>query len=1053
VLYVPAVRSPFVLQPNLVSIFLLAASVTAHAQEPAPGTGDYLVHVWDTDSGLPHSTVTSVAQTPDGYLWVGTLHGGLARFDGTRFVNFHPGNTPELRSVEVQRLLVDREGTLWVGFVEGSLFSYRNGQFHFEMSDPRTPGGWLSEVVACDAEHIVLSSRAGWLFRATRRSGTNGWETLRPPDADGNSVFCEDRQGVVWYRTGDAGLAQWRDGRFARLPALPGLKSQQINALARDAAGRIWVGTEKGIAFWDQNAFVSMTPTNGEPEFAVRQMSFCADGGVWVRTDGRLRKALSRRWLAEAKPWDDHFGPSPRPLAMFGDAHGGVWLSHYGSGLWQVDEAGQVARIGEEQGLPSGLVGCWFEDHEGNIWAGPWGGGLVRLRKRAFHLVWPAELQPERVVQSVCEDRGGAIWLGTSEGALLSWRNGVFRDLAPPVEANWSRDCTVCPEAAGGLWVGTVHNGVWLLEDGQFRRPFPSSAVHTVARALCVDHKGQLWVGSEYGLFCWQTNSLTRFSAKEGFGPGYVLSIAEAEEGDLWVGMANAELRHLRNGRFEHYGLQGGGGDIRFWALLPETNGVVWIGTLGGGLLRFQHGDFTRYTTDAGLPNEHVSQILADGRGQLWLGTRAGIARVNKEALEQFAAGRRKSVPFVTYGKFDGLPSTECSGGFQPGCWRGQDGRLWFTTVKGVVWTRPDEVPSNPLPPPVHIEEVWVDGQRVQPANHPVADNGRPGGETAGTVVTRGFEVGGGRHYLEFHFAALSFTAPDKIRFRWRLGGLERDWVEGGDKRSVSYSFLPPGDYRFQVRACNNDGVWNEAGDALALKVLPYFWQTWWFRLGCTSAALALLGLAYSVRVARIRALERMRLRIARDLHDEVGANLASIALLAQVMEKQPAPADASLIRNIASQTVDTLRDIVWFIDPAHDRLADLVTRMNETASAMLQRVPYHFEQRGDMRSGPLPLEFRRNVLPIFKEALHNALKHAQATEVHILVQRSAGLFEFRVCDNGQGFQEGSRYPGNGLKNMRRRAADLGGQLEITSRPGHGCAIQLTVALTQMRDW
>ena len=1042
-----SVRNLLVAYLNLALLGALFVGLSAMAQSPDASPEDYLVDVWDTDSGLPHSTVTSIVQTPDGYLWLGTLHGGLARFDGVRFVNFHPGNTPELDDAEVQRLLVDAEGTLWIGFVKGEQFSYRQGQFRHERGDSGTPGSWLNQLVATHPDRIVMSSYAGRLFRADRQTGTNRWQTLVPPDANLLSAFCEDPEGGIWYRTLDAGLAQFKNGRFQRLTDLPGLKSRIINTVARDPTGRIWVGTDKELAVWDGLGFVTMTPTNGQAEIAVQQLAFCADGGLWVRTETNLSKCIGQRWVAEAKPWDGRFRPSPRPLLMFADASGGVWLAHYGSGLWQANAAGRAVHIGEKEGLPSGLVECWFQDHEGNVWAGLSGGGLVRLRKRTFHLVWPAEMLRDRAARSVCEDASGAMWFGTAGDTFLERREGRFAAFTPPPEVTAGRNGVVCPDTEGRLWAGTVQNGVWLLKDGQFKRTFPADAVGTVARALYADQSGRLWIGNEFGLYCWQTNALKHFSTNDGFGPGFVESLAEGAPGELWIGMQYGELRRLKDGRFTTYRLPESR-DIRFFALWPETNGVVWIGSMGAGLLRFQDGKFTRYAVEAGLPNEHVSQILGDRRGQLWLGTRGGIARVSKEALEQFARGETRTVPFITYGKFDGLPSAECSEGCQPGCWRDQAGRLWFTTAKGAVWTRAGDVPFNPLPPPVHIEEVWVDGQHIKEAVW------RAVGSTApGSGVRHELRVGAGRHYFEFHFTALSFMAPDKVRFRWQLEGIEPEWVEGRDKRAVSYNFIPPGSYRFHVQGCNNDGVWNEAGDMLALTVLPYSWQTWWFRLAAAGALLLLLAVGYSVRVSRLRALERMRLRIARDLHDEVGANLGSISLLAQIMEKKPTAADATQVRGIAAQTVDTLRDIVWFIEPKHDRISDLVTRLNETARTMLQGVPCRFETSGELGAQSLPLEFRRNIVPIFKEALHNVVKHAQATAVQIRVSRSRHLLELSVADDGRGFSEGGGFPGNGLKNMRRRASEMSGRLEITSQPGKGCTVRLSAPIPQTRDW
>jgi signal transduction histidine kinase len=305
---------------------------------------------------------------------------------------------------------------------------------------------------------------------------------------------------------------------------------------------------------------------------------------------------------------------------------------------------------------------------------------------------------------------------------------------------------------------------------------------------------------------------------------------------------------------------------------------------------------------------------------------------------------------------------------------------------------------------------------------------------------------------LEFEFTALSFTAPENVNFRYRLEGFDADWVAAGTDRHATYSRLAAGGYRFQVTACNNDGIWNEAGAAFAFTVAPFIWQTWWFRALSGTAVVGLLAAAYSIRIARLRQLERLRLRIARDLHDEVGANLGSISLLAQVMEKQPLAADAALIRSIAVQTTDTLRDIVWFIDPKHDYLSDLVARLREASRMMLQGVPHQFEQEGEFGAHALPLGFRRNVLSIFKEALHNVAKHSGATKVEVRVSRSASSFELRVADNGVGFLPATAPRGNGLQNMRRRAADLGGKLEIETRIEEGTTLTFTAPLPQMRD-
>jgi signal transduction histidine kinase len=311
------------------------------------------------------------------------------------------------------------------------------------------------------------------------------------------------------------------------------------------------------------------------------------------------------------------------------------------------------------------------------------------------------------------------------------------------------------------------------------------------------------------------------------------------------------------------------------------------------------------------------------------------------------------------------------------------------------------------------------------------------------------FTVPAGNQRVEFRYTGLSLTAPKKIQFEYKLEGLEEDWVDAGPRRAANYSHLRPGTYHFSVRACNNDGVWNETGASLALVILPYFWQTWWF-LAAGAAAIILLFVAiYEMRLASHRRLARLRLRIARDLHDEVGSNLGSIALLSEVMPRTSPDGldEASEIRRIAVQTIGSLRDIVWFLDPASDDMEDLVLRMKDTAKAMLPGIAFEFVSQGETASVTPSLELRRNVFPMFKETLHNVAKHAHTTRVEILVQIAPRQFQFEVRDNGVGFDEAKVRPGTGLKNLRRRAADLGGTLEIRSQPGNGSRVTLTVPI------
>jgi signal transduction histidine kinase len=348
----------------------------------------------------------------------------------------------------------------------------------------------------------------------------------------------------------------------------------------------------------------------------------------------------------------------------------------------------------------------------------------------------------------------------------------------------------------------------------------------------------------------------------------------------------------------------------------------------------------------------------------------------------------------------------------------------------------------NPLPPPVAVESLLVDGELFASS----VDKG-----DAVQDLRQRLRVQAGRTQFEFHFTALCFTAPENVRFQYRLAGLEKNWIDAGMNRVASYNYLPPGQYQFQVRAANNDGVWNDEGASVTFELRPHYWQQWWFRTMIVAAIIGLVWLAYYLRMARLRELERLRLRIARDLHDDVGASLASLALIAEAMEKQPEFGDPADLKHIALQTIDALRDIVWFIDPARD--SDLATRMRDTAPLLLLGIKYNFEAIIPNPDLNLPPAFRRNVFPIFKEALHNTAIHARASQVNISLDCRAGMLRLRVQDDGTGFEEQKIIPGNGLRNLRRRAAEMHGTVRIQTAPGHGTTVEFETPFPRMRGF
>lgn len=1000
------------------------------------GAGDYLVQTWDTSSSLPHNTVRVIAQTADGYLWLGTEN-GLARFDGVRFENYVRENSPALANPNIEFLQLDSGGTLWVGAL-GQIASW-DGRRLVAQEWPLVSGDLVNRLLVSHTNEMIFSTVQGCLIRGRLSPGGQWqWTSSRPA---GPSIFTVDATGEIWRLT--VGGRLWRmSGAQPALIQIPSAAGPIVH-MAADASGRLWLGTERQLLRQTASGFEAVAPPPGVGEFSVLEMFPTRDGALWVAANERLWKWQNDDWQLDAGPW-----PIRQPTLrwLLEDRAGNLWFTQYGSGLLRVNPAGEMLTLTTRNGLPGDRVRSLFEDREGNLWVGLDRGGLVRLRLKQFEVLGPGEGLSDPVALSVCEDRDGVIWAGTYGGGVNRWADGKFANFNFGPEGTKDYVFTVFPDREGRLWVGTRDNGVFVREGGEFRQPFPTNAISAPTRAIFQDRAGTIWLGAGAGAgaFRWRAGQLEHFAADTELARADVRGFAEDREGAMWIGTQGRGLHRFKDGQHLALHTTNGLPNEFVRSLFVDAEGILWIGLYGGGLFRWKNEQLSRAAPSKDLPDDVICNFQEDDQGRLWISTHHGLFRVAKADLHAFADGQQKHVPCIVYGKADGLPALEFSGGVQPAGWRARDGRLWFTTDKGLISLQPAAMTVNPLPPPVALESLLVDSELFASSS----DKG-----PAVLDLNQPLRVPAGRTQFEFRFTGLSYTAPDKVRFQYRLDGLEKDWVDAGINRSVAYNYLPPGEYRFHVRAANNDGVWNENGAAVAFEVLPHFWQRGWFRGLVALVIIGLVWFAYYVRMARLRELERLRLRIARDLHDDVGANLASMALIAEAMEKQPAFGDPGDLRRIALHTIDSLRDIVWFIDPARDRLGDLVSRMRDTVPLLLPGIKHDFAVIVPNPDLNLPPAFRRNVFPIFKEALHNAAVHARAGRVDIRLDCRDGILRLQVQDDGCGFVEKEIIPGNGLRNLRRRAAEMNGAVRIQTAPGHGTTVEFEAPFPQTRGF
>lgn len=989
-------------------ILLLLVSECLAATFLAEG---YSLRIWQTEDGLPQNMVTSAVQTSDGYLWLGT-YSGLARFDGERFQIFDSANTPGLQDRRISSLFEDAQGTLWIGHEAGWITRYRAGRF--EAFAPSS--GAMGEKV------IGVGS---------------------------------DEQGRLWAMRHN-GAVDSLDDRRNSLPSLIAPNLPGVMAWTRSPRGTIWVAENGQAARLANGKLDTLSFRSPREEDYVLGIAASADGGAWILCDERIRKWENGRWTEDrgAFPWPT--GPLACALEL---RDGTLAVGTIYSGLYFLFKDGRPpARFNRTNGLPQNWVRFLHEDREGNLWVGAGTAGLVSIHATAFSVLNSPDQWQGCTVLAVAPGRDGALWIGTDGAALYHHSAGEWKRYGDAEGLPNSYIPAVTENQKGEVWVGHFWWGSpYRLEHGRFVRPGTvDEQASPVFALLAPSGSDDLLVGNREGLFQLNDDRAAWLIKAQDPSAGAVCAIAQDREGVIWCGFGEGGLVRIANGELSHYRREDGLASNAVQCLLVDDDGSIWIGTADGGLSRFKDGRFANLNTAHGLADNFVGYLLDDGLGYLWLSTHHGLQRVAKSELNRAADGAIPALSSQIYDHSDGLPTIEFTGGLQAAGCKTADGRLWFASSKGLVSVDPARIKPNSIPPPVVLESLLVDARTVPSIDGAVPERLEPDHQR-----------------LEFRFSGLSYVAPNKVLFKYRLEGIDRDWIEAGSKRTAFYSRLPAGTYRFRVIACNNDRLWNNEGASLAFTVAPFFWQTWWFIGSClvaVAAAVALLARHLTRRrmqrqieqMERQHEIERERARIAQDIHDDVGASLSRIAMLSQ-----PARADLaapertaamlSRIYTTAREVTRALDEIVWAVDPRHDTLDSLVDYMGKFAQDFLAaaNVRCRLDLPIEVPAWPLTAETRHNLFLAFKETLNNAVKHAAATEVRISFGLRPDSFVLTVEDNGRGFEpagsaaaEPGRFAsGNGLLNMKRRLARIGGRCEVSSAKGEGARVSLMVGV------
>jgi ligand-binding sensor domain-containing protein/signal transduction histidine kinase len=979
---------------------------------------------WRKDQGLPQGGVRALAQTDDGYLWIGGEE-GLTRFDGIRFVT--SGFQEGLKG-GVSALFRDSQGYLWVGTTESGLSCWQAGTTATVTTQDGLPANSVTALAEDSAGRLWIGTEAGLVLREHGQG-------IQPDAAKafrGKRItsLCKGSQGQMWIGVQNAGVFQFVDGKFVPLPgdSVDELL-QDSHALLVEPGGRIWIAA-------------------GEDSI------LCRDGERWHRYRVPRNLAKSRITVLAEEP------------------DGTLWAGSASGGLIQIT-GGRLIGIPASTGLAGSAIISLFTDREGGMWVGT-DNGLNRLRRKSLFTLSQAEGLGFGAAQGLAEVAPGIVWVGKPNDGLYRWDGKSFSRLsATGLSPHESQITALLATRNGFCWVATT-NALLLYKD-----PIAAAdEVLTVESAppniisLAEDREGALWLGTREGKL-WRLYRNQWLAQTNATQTNAITSIVVDPENAVWMGTDGSGLFRIKNGAQYHVGRTEGLLSESARSLYLDGRGSLWIGTADNGLSVWRDGRIANITTREGLPDNKVSQILEDDAGRLWLGTGGGIACISKQRVEDLGSGKLHTLYPQVFGRSDGMLSEECTGGFCPAGLKSKSGLLWFSTLKGVAVVNSRLQPAARLMPNTVLEEVLVDGEPILSFHEHPAVTVQQRAEGGGAAAER-LRITPGKHQVEFRYTGLSFEAPERIRFRYRLEGLDADWVEAGTRRAALYPYLPPGDYRFHVAACSAEGVWAEAEAGLELAVLRHFWQSWWFISLAGLGLLAAVGVTVRVvekrksqrrlkRLEQERALERERTRIAQDLHDEMGAKLCRISFLSEHARRAKLPPaefqeQITSISDASREVLHSLDEIVWAVNPHNDTLDHVGSYIGQYAEEYFQMtgIECELDIPTQFPSYPLSSQIRHHLFLATHEALTNILKHSGATRARVAMASNNGTFEIEISDNGKGFDssaarstlDSAAFPnGDGLSNMRQRLTEIGGHCRIESAPGQGTRLWFSISL------
>jgi ligand-binding sensor domain-containing protein/signal transduction histidine kinase len=948
----------------------------------------YIRDEWGAEQGFPGGPVHAIAQTPDGYLWIGAEK-GLVRFDGLGFRLFQQFDTSTLPGGAVIGLAVDAEGDLWIRLQGPRLLSYRGGTFRNVLPNPK--------LVESDVTAMCVGNNGGILFSGL----TNG-------------------------------IVRYSKGKFEPLVSTADLPRLVIS-LSQTADGKVWMGTrEQGLYYLDKGRVTSIA--KGLPDKKINSLLATDSSDLWISTDNGVG-----RWNGTevSRPGTSHALDHTQSLVMMRDRNSNIWVGTV-NGLIRIDARG-VSSIEEVDNRSPEAVTALFEDREGNLWAGT-SQGIERLRERIFTTYSVSGGLRSESIGPVYVDPEGRAWFAPLQGGLYWLKDGhVGRVTSAGLDTSVVYSIS---GRQGELWIGRRESGVTHLRyngDAFTAETYTQSQglAQNSVYAVHQNHDGTVWAGTlSAGLSRFKNGSFTTYTTANGLASNTIDSILEASDGTMWFGTPNG-LSVLSNGHWRTYTSRDGLPPGAVNCLLEDSAGVLWIGTANG--LAFLNSGTIQAPREAPESlHEQIYGIEEDKNGALWIATSNHVLRVNRERLLGLIVS---AADVREYGFADGLGGLEGVKRYRSVV-TDSLGRVWFSTNRGISFINPTRVMANSAPAIVHIEGIAANGRRFD-----LGDQVR---------------VPAPHQRITLSYTGLSLAVPARVRFRYKLDGLDPGWSEPTAAREASYTNLGSGSYLFHVIASNSDGLWNSSESTLRFEILPVFWQTWWFQISSALAVGLAILMFYRLRVLRLsrqmnmRFEERLaeRTRIAQELHDTLLQGFLSASMQLYVAQEHlavdsPAKPIVGRVLELMGRVIEEGRDAVRGLRSSKLSSSDLEQAFSEIRQKFA--LQSHVEFRVIVEGEPRPLRgvIRDEVYQIGHEALSNAFRHAHATEIEVELEYAARYLRVLVRDNGGGIDAEVLRTGRdghwGLSGMKERTERIGGRLRVLSSSVAGTEVELSV--------